>query len=75
MSYTLTGYTLYKTMQQSTHFFGWVGNAGIRLRNGTDLGFSLTLPRNNPVGPIRNPVFYQLTICSFNPYHPISGRR
>jgi|GEM_PF-3057832 len=72
-SYTLTGYTLYKTVQQSTHFFGWVGNAGVRLRNGVDLGFSLTLPRNNPVGPIQNPVFYQLTFCSFNPYHPLHG--
>jgi len=65
MSYTLTGYTPRESVQQSTHFFGWVGNAGVRFRNGIDLGLSVTLPRDNPIGPINHPILYQLTFCSF----------
>jgi len=69
MSYTITGYPLSATMQQSTGFFGWVANAGIRLPGGLDLGFSVTRPLNNPIGPINNPLLYQLTLCSFRDKH------
>lgn len=67
MSFTLTGYTVAggSTIQQSTYFFGWEANAGIRLRNNLDIGFSMVLPFNDPIGPIQHPLLYQLTLCSF----------
>ena len=69
MTYTLTGFTLQKTTQQSTHFFGFAGNIGIRWKDSKDshedLGFSMVLPQNNPIGPIHKPVFYQLNLTIF----------
>ncbi|HTI07381.1 MAG TPA: outer membrane beta-barrel protein [Puia sp.] len=65
MSYTTTGYTLHGPSQESTNFFGWVVDGGVRFAKGTDLEFSITRPLNNPIGPINNPLFYQITLMGF----------
>jgi hypothetical protein len=65
-SFTLTGYTNSAGNEHSTSFFGWVGHAGIRFARNLDLGFSATIPFTQPVGPIRHPLFYQLTLTFFN---------
>ena len=61
MSYTITGYTNSAGNEHSTSFYGMVANAGIRFARNKDLGFSATFPFTHPIGPINNPVFYQLT--------------
>ena len=65
MSHTITGFTNEAGHEHSTSFFGWVANAGVRFaghgEGRHDLGFSMTLPMENPIGPINNPVLYQLT--------------
>jgi hypothetical protein len=65
MSYTITGVPLSGGIQQSTNFFGWVANAGVRFARNKDLGFSVTMPLQNPIGPINNPVMYQMTFSVF----------
>ena len=65
MSYTITGIPLSGSFQQNTSFFGWVANAGVRFARDKDLGFSVTRPLQNPIGPINNPVMYQLTFSVF----------
>jgi hypothetical protein len=65
MSYTITGVPLSGGVQQSTNFFGWVANAGVRFARNKDLGISVTMPLQNPIGPINNPVMYQLTFSVF----------
>jgi hypothetical protein len=65
MSYTVTGIPLNSSTQQSTSFFGWVANAGVRFARNKDLGFSMTQPLQNPIGPINNPIMYELTFSFF----------
>jgi hypothetical protein len=66
MSFTMTGYTNSAGHEHSTSFFGWVANVGVRFARNADLGFSATIPLSNPVGPIHNPLLYQLTFTFFN---------
>jgi hypothetical protein len=65
MSYTITGFTNSAGNETSTSFFGWVANAGFRFARNKGLDFATTIPFNNPIGPINNPIFYQLTFCFF----------
>jgi hypothetical protein len=65
MSQTITGYTNKAGNEHSTSFLGWVVNAGVRFARNKDLGFSMTRPMENPIGPIRNPILYQLTLTAF----------
>lgn len=65
MSYTITGIPISGGLQQSTAFFGWVANAGVRFSRSKDLGFSITRPLQNPIGPINNPIMYELTFTVF----------
>jgi hypothetical protein len=64
MSYTITGFTNSAGVQQSAFFLGLVANAGIRLGEGTELGFSLTLPlpAGQSIGPINSPLFYEFSL-------------
>jgi hypothetical protein len=52
-------------LQQSTAFLGWIANAGIRFGRHADLGFSVTKPFQNTVGPINNPLLYGFTISGW----------
>jgi hypothetical protein len=64
MSYTISGFTNSSGVQQSAFFLGWVANAGIRLGERTELGFSLTLPLplGQSIGPINSPLFYEFSL-------------
>jgi hypothetical protein len=52
-------------LQQGVTFFGWIADAGIRLGNNTNLGFSVTKPFQNTVGTINNPLLYGFTISGW----------
>jgi hypothetical protein len=61
VSFTITGYTNGAGNEHSTSFYGWVGNIGVRLARDKDLGFSMTRPMESSIGPINNPILYQVT--------------
>jgi hypothetical protein len=65
MGFTVTAVTNYAGAQQNTSYLGWVANAGIRFARDKDIGFSATIPLRNPIGPIYNPVLYQMTFSIF----------
>jgi hypothetical protein len=52
-------------LQQSTCFLGWIANAGIRFGHHADLGFSVTKPFQNNVGPINSPLLFGFTISGW----------
>lgn len=58
-SWTTTGYSYRHGRQKTIDFWGLVADAGIRF-SGKELGFSLTRPFLDPVGPIQQPLMYQI---------------
>lgn len=52
-------------LQQSTAFLGWIANAGIRFGRNADLGFSVTKPFQNSVGPVNTPLLYGFTLSGW----------
>lgn len=66
---TFTGYTSPATSKAAqTDFWGWVIDGGIRLRtsdNGAlDISLGVTRPLRAPIGPINQPLLFQLNILS-----------
>lgn len=61
-TYMVTGVPDTHGGQKAVSFFGWVANIGIRFSEHGDLGFSSVLPFDNAIGPIKNPICYQLTL-------------
>lgn len=61
LSYMLTGYTDTAGIGQSTSFFGYKMDAGIRFHRDIDINLSQTISWQPNIGQIQNPVFYQLT--------------
>jgi hypothetical protein len=66
MTFTVTAISNNSGVRQNTSFLGWVLNAGIRFGKDKDIGFSMTSPLRNPIGPIDNPIFYQITYSVFD---------
>ena len=63
MGLTVTGVTNNAGNQHSESFWGWVGTFGLRFAKNKDLGFDLTLPCENMIGPVSHPVMYQVHFC------------
>jgi hypothetical protein len=66
MGWTLTGITNSAGNEHSTSFWGWMGTAGLRFARNKELGFSMTLPCENTIGPISHPLFYQISFSLFH---------
>jgi hypothetical protein len=67
VTYTMTGVSLNSSgYAPAVAFPGWTGNIGIRLSRNIDIGFSLTKPMQNTVGPIQHPLMFSLTISAFD---------
>lgn len=61
MSYTVTGVTNSDGNERGVDFFGWMMDLGVRFARNKELGVSTTIPFSNPIGPIYNPILYQLS--------------
>jgi len=62
LSYMLTGYTDTAGIGQSTSFFGYKMDFGVRFHRDIDINLSQTISLQPNIGQIHNPAFYQLTI-------------
>jgi hypothetical protein len=65
-THTFTSYTNTFDKAAQTDFWAWVADGGIRLRRNYGGAFSIGLgieqPLRTPIGPIHNPLFYQLNL-------------
>ena len=60
---TITGYSYEHNQQRTATFWGLQADGGLRFPLNTELGFSVTHPLDGPVGPIQNPLMYQIRLC------------
>jgi hypothetical protein len=63
LCYMITGYTDTAGIGQSSSFFGYKMDAGVRFHGDIDINLSQTISLQPNIGQIRSPVFYELTIA------------
>lgn len=65
-THVFTGYTNTFGQEAQTDFWAGVADGGIRLKGNaggvTCIGLALEQPLRSPIGPIRNPLFFQLSL-------------
>lgn len=62
---TVTGYTYEEGRQRTTSFWGLVIDGGLRFEKNGELGFSITRPFLDQIGPIQHPLMFQLRLCGY----------
>jgi hypothetical protein len=71
-THTFTGYTNTFNRAAQTDYWAWVADGGIRLRGAkggiTCIGFAIEQPLRTPIGPIHNPVFFQINLTGLGKF-------